>query len=167
MAITSKTTKAELLKLFDKHKDIVKDTIKETLSYMGEDTVGYIRKQPQDESWIDRTGNLRSSIAYEIIGDGKVLEVGEGVLIKDGKDGVIKGVEYAKKIGSSMLTSVGNNFAIVVVAGMEYAMSVERRDNKVVLERGKLKADKEFPEYMRGAVRKIILRINALNDANK
>lgn len=167
MAITSRTTKAELLKIFDEHKDIVKDTIKETLSYMGEDAVKFIREQPQDESWIDRTGNLRSSIAYEIIGDGKVLEVGEGVLVKDGKDGVVKGIEYAKKVGSSLLTSVGNNYAIVIVAGMEYAMSVERRDNKVVLERGKLRADKEFPEYMRGAVRKIILRINALNDADK
>lgn len=167
MAITSRTTKAELLKIFDEHKDIVKDTIKETLSYMGEDAVKFIREQPQDESWIDRTGNLRSSIAYEVIGDGKVLEVGEGVLVKDGKDGVVKGIEYAKKVGSSLLTSVGNNYAIVIVAGMEYAMSVERRDNKVVLERGKLRADKEFPEYMRGAVRKIILRINALNDADK
>lgn len=114
------------------------------LDYVGLKVVRYIRARSADESWIDQTGNLRSSIGYVIVRNGRIVKRG-GFEKVDGpkrnesnEDGSTLGESYAKRLAMSYT----KGFALIVVAGMEYASYVEDMENKDVLKGGELEAEK-------------------------
>jgi hypothetical protein len=124
------------------------------LQYVGETVVNQIRTG-QISNWIDRTGNLRSSIGYVITLDGQPIETG-GFKIVAGPERIEKGAglvlngasegeEYARQL--AMIYSKG--IALIVVAGMEYASYVEKRDNKTVLAQGEIEAEKLVTDMIR------------------
>ena len=91
----------------------------------------------------DRTGNLRNSIGYLIQKDGVVIDtffqaVGGGTLGKD------TGETYAKDVGKNY----PNGYALIVVAGMEYAGYVEDVHNLPVLQPAKDFAEAKAPEII-------------------
>ena len=57
--------------LINKEKERVEVLTVRALSYLGELCVIEARNRPQEISWYDRSGNLRSSIGYAIIHSGK------------------------------------------------------------------------------------------------
>lgn len=59
--------------LINKEKERVEVLTVRALSYLGELCVIEARNRPQEISWYDRSGNLRSSIGYAIIHNGKYL----------------------------------------------------------------------------------------------
>ena len=99
-------------------------------------------------SYQDQTGNLRSSIGYVVLQDGKPIEKGgfapteRGT--KKGKDGQKEGESFINKV----ISQYPRGFVLVVVAGMKYASYVEAR-NYNVLSSAELLAEKEIPKLLK------------------
>lgn len=120
------------------HKKVLEDTIK-VLQILGEMCVNEARN---NGAYKDQTGNLRSSIGYVIVANGKIVssnfkKSGSGSIdvlytnlktkkvkskkIRGGEDGISLGQSLAEALARKY--SVG--YALIVVAGMEYAAYVE------------------------------------------
>lgn len=98
----------------------------------GEYAVAEARKKSQEESFIDHTGNLRSSIGYVIAKN--------GVIHTDNFEESAKGTDKVtgKRTGYQLAVSLAdkyrmNGYVLIVVAGMEYAAVVQNIENKDVL----------------------------------
>ena len=97
-----------------------------TLSFIGERIVNLAR---ESAPFTDRTGNLRSSIGYAIVMNGKP----EKLVVKrakkdDGGEGVKTGKALAKELGEKY----NKGIVLIVFAGMEYAASVESKGYDVI-----------------------------------
>ena len=114
------------------------------LSRLGEECVTEARDRSPEESWIDRTGNLRSSIGYVIASGGKIIRYSDFSVVKNGTDGPKTGKALAEEIARKYRSE----YALVVVAGMNYAEYVEAMDNKVVLASAELFARQQLPNMM-------------------
>lgn len=113
------------------------------LSYLGEQCVNLARDRAPELSWIDRTGNLRSSIGYILTHNGNVIQYYGFEQVKQGSDGVKIGKDFALEIARRF----SNEYVLVIVAGMNYAEYVEAR-GKDVLSTPELFARKELPKIM-------------------
>lgn len=114
------------------------------LSLLGEMCIIEAKDRPQESSWYDQSGNLRSSIGYVIVRDGKIITYSEFNQVKQGNDGVKEGKELAKDLAKKYT----NGYALIVVAGMNYAEFVEAMENKNVLASAELFARQELPKMM-------------------
>lgn len=114
------------------------------LARLGEETVRLARNRSKEESWIDQTGNLRSSIGYVITHNGTVVIYSDFKQVKQGSEGTKTGKDFALEIARQF----ANEYVLVVVAGMNYAEYVEARDNKDVLSTPELFAKKRLPEML-------------------
>lgn len=114
------------------------------LSYLGEMCVIEAKDRPQESSWFDQSGNLRSSIGYIIVHNGKTIKYSEFNQVKQGRDGIKEGKELATELAKQYTSG----YALIVVAGMNYAELVEAMDSKVVLASAELFARNELPNMM-------------------
>lgn len=114
------------------------------LSYLGEMCVIEAKDRPQESSWFDQSGNLRSSIGYIIVHNGKTIKYSEFNQVKQGSDGIKEGKELATELAKQYTSG----YALIVVAGMNYAELVEAMDSKVVLASAELFARNELPNMM-------------------
>lgn len=114
------------------------------LSYLGEMCVIEAKDRPQESSWFDQSGNLRSSIGYIIVYNGKTIKYSEFNQVKQGSDGIKEGKELATELAKQYTSG----YALIVVAGMNYAELVEAMDSKVVLASAELFARNELPNMM-------------------
>ena len=97
----------------------------------------------------DVTSNLRGSIG------GVVLKNGKPITYKGfqggGSSGGKKGLEFI----NSLISDVGTGYALIIVAGMEYATYVENFHGLNVLKKSELKMAKELPLLLKRLKRKI------------
>lgn len=114
------------------------------LSYLGEQCVKVARDRAPELSWIDQTGNLRSSIGYIITHNGNIVQYSDFKQVKQGSEGIKVGKDLATEIAKQF----SNEYVLVVVAGMNYAEYVEARDNKDVLATPELFAKAELPKMI-------------------
>lgn len=114
----------------------------QTLSYIGERCVNEARN---NGDYIDRSGNLRSSIGYVVILNGKIMhdDFKEAPRGNDRKKGISKAKEFASELSSRF----NKGAVLIVVAGMNYATYVETRRN--VLASAELLAERETPRMLR------------------
>lgn len=75
------------------------------------------------------TWNLRSSIGYLLLNNGKVIESYFPTL-QNAPEGSVTGDEYAREISDQV--NEGEGVLLVCVAGMEYAAFVERKGYDVI-----------------------------------
>lgn len=106
----------------------------------------YVGVQCQNEArtnktYKDQTGNLKSSVGYVVLLDGKVLSGAEF----DSNEGGENGSYILESIMSKPFVSTG--VALIVVAGMNYAAAVEAR-NFNVLTSAELLAEQLVPQLM-------------------
>lgn len=111
------------------------------LASLGEQCVRLARDRAPELSWIDQTGNLRSSIGYIITHNGNILRYSDFKQVKRGSEGTKTGKDFAEEIANQF----SNEYVLVVVAGMNYAEFVEARENKDVLATPELFVKKELP----------------------
>lgn len=111
------------------------------LSMLGEQCVRYARERSAQDSWIDRTGNLRSSIGYVIVKGRRIVSMSSFDTVKGGGEGSSTGKKLAEDLGAMF----PNDYVLVVVAGMNYAEYVEAMDSKDVLASPELFARKNLP----------------------
>lgn len=114
------------------------------LSYLGEMCVIEAKDRPQEASWFDHSGNLRSSIGYVIVHNGKIIRYSGFNQVKQGSEGVKEGKTLAEELSRKH----SSGYALIVVAGMNYAELVEAMDNKNVLASAELFARSELPNMM-------------------
>lgn len=131
-------------KFFKAYMKIVSEEMTRSLSYLGEQCVRYVRDRSQDESWIDHTGNLRSSVGYAVYDMGKKRIESEFPIVKQGSEGS----EEGRKMIRDLAKLYSDTFALVVVAGMNYAEYVESMESKDVLASAELMAQSKINEYM-------------------
>lgn len=158
MAIRRTTSDKAFEKFLNECNAIIKEEIVRALSFLGEKCKNRIRDRSAVESWIDQTGNLRSSIGYAIFDHGQKTIESEFSVVKEGKQGADKGRKMIQDLASLYSTT----FALVVVAGMEYAEYVEARDNKDVLASTELWAREQLSEALKMAHDRAIKRIDKL-----
>lgn len=101
-------------------------------AYVGEISIKYARSLSADNSFIDRTGNLRSSETYCVFHNGSIVSKGSySAISSQGAEGKQQGDNYVEQIARQL--SKANNSGVVIGAGMQYASFVESRENKIVL----------------------------------
>ena len=113
---------------------------------LGEEAVARARINGR---YIDHTGNLRSSIGYAVLVDGKPWmkaypqSAGVGT---DQQGGVDKGSRYLDELIAKKDSK--DKIVLIVTAGMDYAEYVERIDTKDVLAQTELWTFDEFQKRM-------------------
>lgn len=85
--------------------------------------------------YTDRTGNLRSSIGYAVLLDGKVIRQEQVEKTLNGDKGLSEGLSYLK---ARIAKASKKGVVLIVTAGMNYAEYVETKRN--VLSSAELKA---------------------------
>lgn len=131
-------TKQFQLYIDDKMQN-VKEVLYKTLARVGELAVNEARA---NGSYMDRTGNLRSSIGYIVVDNGNVVNVGEFNVVKEGEQGARGGEEFARSLVNEI-----SGIGLIVVAGMNYAVYVETHRN--VLSSAELLAEREVPSLLK------------------
>ena len=116
------------------------------LQYIGEECV---RQARENGNYIDHTGNLRNSIGYVLLCDGNIISsnfeerVQSTVVNKANGMGVLEGKKLAEKLAKDFT----KGYALIVVAGMNYAYYVETF-NKDVLDSAERYAMRVTPKMM-------------------
>ena len=114
----------------------------ETLDFVG---LECIKEARQNGRYKDRTGNLRSSIGYVVLDNGKVVK-------KSGFDKVKTTAKKAKRESQSYINSIVNSYqnglVLIVIAGMKYATYVEARGYNV-LNSSEVLAKKLVPQMLK------------------
>lgn len=161
MNIRMITSMDDLDDLFRKAAEILYERIKYNLSYLGEACVKRIRDRSAEESWIDQTGNLRSSIGYAIYSFGKKEIQSAFGVVKNGTEGSSEG----KKMVEELASKYSDTYALVVIAAMEYAEFVEAIESKDVLASTEQYAKKELSKKLNKAIREAEKEIQELEIA--
>ena len=158
MGIKCSASPSAFKALVDDAIRIVRDEIFNALAYLGEQSVTRIKDRSAEESWIDQTGNLRSSIGYAVYDHGRKLVESAFDQVLNGSQGTSEGKKYVNELASKF----ANVYALVVVAGMSYADYVEKLENKDVLASTELWAKTKVNEYMMKAQKKAESKINRM-----
>lgn len=134
-------SKTDMRKLKDglqmKMKDIVQELIKQ-LSFIGEECVKIAR---ESGDYNDITGNLRSSIGYVVLYDGKPVVYGASKTYKGKKGSGEAGPPAAEALLQELQAKFPWGVVLIVCAGMNYAAYVEAVHHKDVLTAAELKAE--------------------------
>lgn len=115
-----------------------------------------IRNRSAKESWIDHTGNLRSSIGFAVYEQGSKYMESAFSQVLSGTDGSVKG----KKMINDIAKEYSRVYALVVVAGMEYAGEVEALESKDVLASTKIWATSIVEQRVKTAIDSAVNEIN-------
>ena len=115
------------------------------------------KARSNDGGWQNRTGNLRSSIGAAVYDNGKVYFMTAFEQVLGGSIGSAKGRALIQSLASSYADAI----AMVIIAAMEYAETVEAIDSKDVLESTRLYAESVVMERLEEAKEKAIKDINS------
>lgn len=144
--------------------DIIHEEMLATLTYLGEECLVRIRTRSKEESWIDQTGNLRSSIGYAVFDYGRKW-MGSFFESVPGPDGNgMAGSETGRAYINSLAEKFSDTYALVVVAGMDYAKYVEAMENKDVLAGTEMWANAIVDKRLDDAKQRAELRIRKFID---
>lgn len=144
MTVRCRTSKQVLEAIFKKHQQRCYEAIVRTLMYCGEQIVNKVRDGSKPKSYKDQTGNLRSSTGYILTYDGKILSKSNFASVKNGGTGSKEGEDFAKRLANQH----DKGFALIVVAGMEYAVYVEDKGYDVLMS-GELLAENIIPRMLK------------------
>ncbi|MFW6145233.1 MAG: hypothetical protein ACOC4Y_00400 [bacterium] len=119
-------TDEQIERVFRKQRNDVRETAIEYFKYIGEQFVNLARENGQ---YTDRTGNLRSSVGFVVVENGRILYEDYQLADKgsDRHTGMAKAVEFARA-RSGEIKGIG----LIGFAGMEYASAVEKKGYDVI-----------------------------------
>ncbi len=127
MSITGgKKVKQSFYKYVIKQQENAREGAINVLKYVG---LECIREARESGRYTNQTGNLRSSIGYAILEDGKIINQSTfGKVRSTAVEAQGKGENLIKRLSSTYNTGL----VLVVVAGMEYAAYVEAKGYNVL-----------------------------------
>lgn len=126
MKYTPKFSKADIVKSLRAKKEAFQNAVLSRLRFIGET---FITNARSNDTYKDQTGNLRSSIGYLILKDGKQFEASFPGDKSAGRDA-------AKKVVADVSGKHPKGLVLIVVAGMEYALYVEATGRDVLTASG-------------------------------
>lgn len=118
----------EVERWFNYHIDRAEEKMYILMQRAGEKFVKIAREKGK---YNDHTGNLRSSVGYVIVANGKVLS--ENFELSDEGTDKVTGKQRAKRLTGELATLYNKGFVLIGVAGMKYAVIVEAMENKDVI----------------------------------
>ena len=136
MGIVLKTPQQAIERMVKEKAKLINNTIIEALMQIGEECVGIMRERGD---YKDQTGNLRSSVGFMIVQNGRKVAMSSFEQVKDGEEGTKVGKKAVRKVAKEFPT----DNVLIVVAGMKYGIYVERLYGKDVLTSGRLHAKTE------------------------
>lgn len=141
MGIKQITPASEIDRYIEEQVERMTNAVIYNLQYVGERCLNTAR---ETNSYKDRTGNLRSSLGYVIVVDGKIQYQSDFKVVMQGNSGTKSGIQYAKEV----VRQFPEGIALIVVAGMNYAayVSATGRD---VLDSSELLADRLVPQILK------------------
>lgn len=158
MGVKCSSSHQSIVAYFNAVIRIVKEEMVNGLSYLGEQCVVKIKGRSQEESWFDRTGNLRTSIGYAVADHGRSVIESAFEQVKNGT----KGAQEGKALLNELTKLYSDTYALIVVAGMNYAERVEAIESKDVLASTELWAKNKLDTHIKRIVKKIEQRIKRL-----
>lgn len=158
MGIRLTTPNEALNQFFSNAFEIIRNEIITAFAKLGEESIVRIRDRSAEESWIDHTSNLRSSIGYAVYDHASKTIESTFATLGSGAEGSIEG----KKMVQELAKEYSKVFALVVVAAMNYADFVEAKENKDVLASTELWARSVADGKLKFALDKAIAKINQL-----
>lgn len=158
MGIKLSTPQSALNAFFESAMAIIKREILIAYAKLGEECNARIRDRSAEESWIDHTGNLRSSIGYAIFDYGMKQVESAFASIGSGSTGSQEG----RQMIADLAKEYSRVYALVVVAAMNYADFVEAIESKDVLASTELWARSVVDGKLKLAVEKAISEINKI-----
>lgn len=154
MPIYETTPKGAIDKALAQYMERVRRLLIRRLAYIGEQVVNTARSlpsppatmagKPHKPNYIDWTANLRSSIGYVVVNDGKIVSESSFEPVKGGEEGARKGRAFAE----SLVRKHDKGLVLIVVAGENYARYVANRGYDVI-DSAELLAHKLVPEMLR------------------
>lgn len=135
------TPMSEVEAYLDEQIERIEQRIIYNLSYVGEQCLTEARST---NSYKDQTGNLRSSIGYIIVKDGKVIRQSDFAVVRKGSEGKSEGEKFARSLASKFPDGI----VLIVVAGMNYASYVSAKGYNV-LDSAELLADRLVPSILK------------------
>lgn len=142
MAIKAGFTRQDIANRLNQFHANLQEAIVVNLIALGEKCVNWAKDH---HTYKDRTGNLTASIGYMVIAKGKIVHKYnfQGKL-KKRKKGHDAGDDYIREISGGYT----NGYALVILAGMQYATDVQR-NGRDVLESAEILAEKELPNLIK------------------
>lgn len=107
---------ANVSRIVNQFKDKIEKQTLKSLQFIGDE---FVTKAKLNDTYKDRTANLRSSIGYIILNDGKVID--------ESFSGEPKGKKKGKEAASEFSLRYPKGYVLIGVAGMEYAFYVESK----------------------------------------
>lgn len=148
MAIKQNFSRREIESYLARKRLLIERAIISRLKLLGEKCVAEARSL---NTYMDQSGNLRSSIGYVIVKNGAIIHSSNFEQVQpwsSSDDAALNGgeigVKYAKKLGLEH----SSGYALVVVAGMSYASYVEAM-GKDVLSSAEHLAERELPKMLK------------------
>jgi len=139
--ITQKTSLVEIDSFIRRKIEEKEKAIVSALSYVGEQCVNEARDNGR---YINRTGNLRSSVGYVIAKNGFIVNTGGFSQVAEGTQGTGEG----KRFIDELVSKQRNGIYLIVVAGMKYSACVEAK-NLNVLTSAELLAESLVPNILK------------------
>lgn len=152
------TTKTTALSTFlQKAASLLQSNCLKVLSKLGDECIAKILDRSGSESWYDQTGNLRSSIGFAVYEKGVVFMQSSFSAVLQGTDGS----EVGKKMITDLAKEYAKVYALVILAGMDYASDVEAKDSRDVLESTRIWAESVIEKRLKTAIDDAINTINS------
>ena len=108
----------EVVGYLEQQINTVERAVLYNLTHVGEQCINAGRST---NSYKDQTGNLRSSIGYVLIMDGRIIQMSDFATVKTGAEGTSEGKEYLKQL----ISRYPEGIVLIVCAGMNYAAYVQ------------------------------------------
>ena len=133
-----------VLTLLGKIDGAVENAVEKAYKGAGEYIVNAIRNGEMS-NWNEDTGNLRSSIGFAVCRKGRIISQSDFGIIHNGAEGSQKGKDMVKRLAAEYAQY---DFALIIVAGEEYAVYVEAVGNRVVLAGGQLYIENNIIKHL-------------------
>lgn len=144
MPVKRITSITDFRKFVDARIEAIQKAIIRNLAYLGEQCVNKARI---DGNYTDRTGNLRGSIGFVVVANGRIVQLaGFSTSYGEGQSG---GVKKGEALARRLAAGYTSGYALIVVAGMNYSACVEAMENKIVLTSAETYAKRRLPAIMR------------------
>lgn len=143
MPIVCKTPIKQIQARIDRQVERVTEDVVYRLHMIGVAAVKRARElKPDEGSFHDITGNLRSSIGYTILVDGEERETGGFTVVSGSKGRGTQGAATGQSVISKLKSKYNKGIVLIVSAGMNYATYVESVRGKDVLTSAELEAER-------------------------
>lgn len=156
MAIRMTTAEDAIVSYMQRVQQHIKKAILSALGQLGNECVEKIRERPAQESWVNRSGNLRSSIEFGAYDKGVLVLSSNFTVVMNGT----KGATNAKKMIAELANEYAKVFSMAVVAAMDYASDVEAIESKDVLESARIWASSVIEKRIKAAIEEALEEIN-------